>query len=213
MPSSHAENTGHGPARLVLAAVAMLVLAGCGFSPVCSNEGQPYLEAGEVPPLKVPGGLDAANRSAGLAIPPPAAEDPTRAAQRPAMRRGCLDEPPSYFGNVLSPLASPEEVVAMWAQAWADRNTELLMAAYGQGFEAPDGSARAAWLEQRREQVATGPVPRPEVQDLRVTQPDPDRRVIAFTQRFDANAIRRELTLARESGFWRIVAERAVDVQ
>ncbi len=101
----------------------------------------------------------------------------------------------------------------MWAQAWSERNTDRMMAAYSQRFEAPADSSSAAWLEQRREQVATGPAPTPTVQGMKVNQPADDRRVIAFGQRFDNNTIRRELTLVRENGFWRIIAERVVDLE
>ncbi len=101
----------------------------------------------------------------------------------------------------------------MWAQAWSERNTERMMSVYSQRFEAPADTPSAAWLEQRREQVATGPVPAPGVQNLRVTQPQPDRRVITFAQRFDGNTIRRELRFVRENGFWRILAERVIDLE
>lgn len=188
------------------------MLAGCSFSPACSNEDQPYLAARNHPPLKAPAGMSAPNRAGGLAIPPPA---PTTAqATTPPREAGrCLDEAPSYFGTALSPLSSPEEVVAMWAQAWSERNTDRMMSVYSQRFEAPADIASATWLEQRREQVATGPVPAPGVQNLRVTQPQADRRVITFAQRFDGNTVRRELTFVRENGFWRILAERVIDVE
>lgn len=199
--------------RALAGAACALLLAGCSFSPRCSNEGQPYLEARDQPLLKAPPGMNPPNRAGGLDIPaaPSAA---AQAATPPRAEGKCLDEAPSYFGTALSPLSSPEEVVAMWAQAWAERNTERMMSVYSQQFEPPAaGADGAAWLEQRREQVATGPAPAPGVQNLRVTQPQPDRRVVTFAQRFDGNTIRRELTLVRENGFWRILAERVLDLE
>ncbi len=203
---------GSRPVRALFPALASLVLAGCGLSQVCSDADQPYMEARDLPPLKAPAGMNAPNRAGGLDIPPtPAATAPVAVRTRTAGQ--CLDEAPSYFGTALSPLSSPEEVVAMWAQAWSERNTERMMSAYSQRFEAPADTATAAWLEQRREQAATGPVPSPGVQGLRVTQPAADRRVITFGQRFETNTIRRELTLIRENGFWRIIAERVIDLE
>lgn len=194
-------------------ALCALLLTGCGLTSVCSNENQPYLEARELPPLRVPAGMDAPNKTTGFNIPPLQAETPRPQTARLAGSRRCIDEAPSYFGTALSPLSSPEEIVAMWAQAWSERNTDLMMAAYSEQFEAPEGTDSAAWLEQRREQVATGPVPRAGVQGLRVGQSDGDRRIVTFAQRFDSNTIRRELTFVRENAFWRIIAERVIDLE
>jgi hypothetical protein len=195
-------------------ALLALTLAGCGVSPTCSDVGQPYQGARAVPALKVPAGMDAPGRSGNLNVPVAAAPAPAAtAASSPIPEGKCLDEAPSYFGTAISPLSLPEEVVAVWAEAWSERQTDRMMATYSPRFEAPDGTASAAWLEQRREQVATGPVPRAGVQGLKVTQPAPDRRVATFAQRFDNNSIRRELTLVRENSFWRIIAERVVDLQ
>jgi hypothetical protein len=201
------------PLRALLPALASLALAGCGLSQVCSDVDQPYRQARDLPPLKAPAGMNAPNRAGGLDIPPPPAPDAPAAAVRTRAAGQCLDAAPSYFGTALSPLSSPEEVVAMWAQAWSERNTERMMSAYSQRFEAPADTASAAWLEQRREQAATGPVPEAGVQGLRVTTPEAERRVITFAQRFETNTIRRELTLIRENGFWRIIAERVIDLE
>jgi hypothetical protein len=194
-----------------------LTLAGCGLAPTCSNVDQPYLEATAVSSLKVPGGLDAPARTGGLNIPaaPAPAAAPAGAAEPAASRPAgkCLDEPPSYFGGAITPSSTPEEVVAVWAEAWSARNTDRMMAIYSQRFEAPSGTDSAAWLEQRREQVATGPVPEAGVLGLKVTQPAIDRRLVTFAQRFDNNSIRRELTLARENSVWRIITERVIDLE
>ncbi len=194
-----------------------LVLTGCGLTPTCGETGQPYLGARAVPALKVPTGLDAPTHAGGLNVPSEAAAQARPAAAAAVSGGGssgkCLDEAPSYFGTAISPLSLPEEIVAVWAEAWNERNTERMMAAYSPTFAAPEGTAKEAWLEQRREQVATGPVPAPGVQGLKMTQPAPDRRVATFTQRFENNTIRRELTFARESNFWRIVQERVLEVE
>jgi hypothetical protein len=76
-----------------------------------------------------------------------------------------------------------------------------------------DSAGSAVWLEQRREQVATGPVPDSMVQGLKVEPDGADRRIATFVQRFGANSLRKELTLVRESGSWRIVAEKVAGVK
>jgi hypothetical protein len=218
VPSTPADGAARVRRFAVLPAVLLgLGLTGCGLAPTCSTVDQPYLGARAVPALKVPAGLDAPTRAGGLNVPTAADPQAQQAAAVSASRGGaagkCLDEAPSYFGTAISPLSLPEEIVAVWAEAWNERNTDRMMAAYSPNFTAPEGTAKEAWLEQRREQVATGPVPAPGVQGLKVAQPAPDRRVATFTQRFENNTIRRELTFVRESNFWRIVGERVLEVE
>ena len=215
--STRADGTASFRRLAALSAVLMAAgLTGCGLAPTCGDADQPYLAARAVPALKVPSGLDAPTHAGGLNVPSTSAaqaQPPAPAAASTGSPGKCLDEAPSYFGNPISPLSLPEEIVAIWAEAWTERNTERMMAAYSPNFVAPEGTAREAWLEQRREQVATGPVPSPGVQGLKTTQPSPDRRIATFTQRFGSNSIRRELTFAREGGIWRVVAERVLEVE
>jgi len=218
--SSHADGKAAVRRLMVVPAILLgLGLAGCGLTPTCGGTAQPYLGARAVPSLKVPTGLDAPAHAGGINVPSEtsAQAQPGASATASVTKAGssgkCLDEAPSYFGTAISPLSLPEEIVAVWAEAWNERNTDRMMAAYSPNFTAPEGTAKEAWLEQRREQVATGPVPAPGVQGLKMTQPAPDRRIATFTQRFENNTIRRELTFVRESNFWRIVAERVVEVE
>lgn len=127
---------------------------------------------------------------------------------------GCLAEPPSYFRSAGTIARSPEEVVASWAQAWSAREADAVIALYSSTFTAPtDSAGSAAWLEQRREQVATGPVPDSMIEGLKVEQEGADRRVATFVQKFGTNSLRKQLTLVRESGSWRIVEEKVVEVK
>lgn len=186
-----------------------LTLAGCWGSSerVCVDEKEPYLTARENPHLRVPDGMTTPSRSEALAIPE--VEDRSRAG-----RTACLDEPPSYFRSAGTVARSPEEVVASWGQAWANREADAVLELYSTGFVAPtDASGSAAWLEQRREQVAVGPVPDPMVESLRVEPDGADRRVVTFVQKFGSNSLRKELVLVREAGSWRIVSEKVVEVK
>jgi hypothetical protein len=186
-----------------LFALSVALLAGCGGSePNCVDPDEPYLGARSNPPLRVPDGMSQPNRSEALAIPAPKTAGS-------AGRNACLETPPSYFRSTGTVARSPEEVVASWAQAWANREEEAVIALYSAQFVAPTDSAGAkTWLEQRREQVATGPVPDSMVQGLKVEPDGADRRVVSFVQRFGANALRKQLVLVRESGSWRIVEEK-----
>jgi hypothetical protein len=195
--------------RLALCCSVLLpLLAACGGGAerVCEEKREPYMASRDNPLLKVPDGMSQPNRSESLAIP---AKPPGRSAST-----GCLDEPPSYFRASGLNARSPEEVVASWAQAWANREADAVVALYSSSFTAPtDSAGSAAWLEQRREQVATGPVPDSIVEGLRVEPEGADRRVVSFVQKFGANSLRKELILVREAGSWRIVAEKVAEVK
>jgi hypothetical protein len=192
------------PAVLVLAALSLPLLAACGGSEsTCVDPKEPYLSARNNPQLQVPDGMTQPNRSEALAIPA------DKAAANKAGQTACLDAPPSYFRSTGTVARSPEEVVASWAQAWANREADAVVALYSAQFVAPtDASGASAWLEQRREQVATGPVPDSMVQGMKVEPDGADRRIVSFTQRFGVNALRKQLVLVRESGSWRIVEEK-----
>lgn len=184
-----------------------LAACGGGTEQVCAEKNEPYLGSRNNNLLKVPDGLSQPNRSEALAIPevPP----PRRAGNT-----SCLDEPPSYFRASGTTARSPEEVVASWAQAWANREADAVVALYSPTFTAPtDSAGSTAWLEQRREQVATGPVPDSIVEGLRVEPEGSDRRVVTFVQKFGTNSLRKELILVREGGSWRIVAEKVAEVK
>ena len=197
-------------AEILVFSVALSLLNACGGSrKACVDPDQPYMHARSNPPLRVPEGLSKPDDSSALDIPDKA----STADARPS-RGGCLAEPPSYFRSSGTIARSPEEVVASWAQAWANREADAVIALYSSNFAAPTDSAGSAeWLEQRREQVATGPVPDPLIEGLKVDTADGDRRVASFTQHFGTNSLRRELTLVRESGSWRIVEEQVVEVK
>ncbi|HKQ15144.1 MAG TPA: hypothetical protein VJT80_17030 [Steroidobacteraceae bacterium] len=180
------------------------LLAACGGSePKCVDPDEPYLGARNNPQLHVPDGMTQPNRSEALAIP-----EGKKAANQ-SVRTSCLDTPPSYFRSTGTVARSPEEVVASWAQAWANREADAVVALYSTQFVAPTDSAGAKqWLEQRREQVATGPVPDSMVKGLKVEPDGSDRRIVSFTQQFGVNALKKQLILVRESGSWRIVEEK-----
>jgi hypothetical protein len=195
---------------LALLAAAMTLLSACGGgNDTCIDPDEPYLSARNNAPLRVPEDMTAPNRSEALGIP-----EEKQAPQQHAGRTSCLDEPPSYFRSAGTVARSPEEVIASWAQAWANREADAVVALYSTTFTAPtDSAGSAAWLEQRREQVATGPVPDPMVTSLKVEPDSADRRVVTFVQKFGANSLRKELVLVRESGSWRIASEKVADVK
>ena len=197
-------------AAKLLPVLLLSALTACGGDDaICVDEDEPYLTAQNNAPLKVPDGLSQPDRSAALEVPPA-----KTGGTRNTGDKGCLARAPSYFRSSGTVARSPEEVIASWAQAWANRESEGVIALYSTTFVAPtDSAGSAAWLEQRREQVAVGPVPDSRVESLKVEADGGDRRVATFTQRFGTNTLHKELVLVRESGSWRIVQEKVIEVK
>lgn len=192
--------------RLLVPAVLLAALTGCGTTRSCGGNDE-YLQAVDRPPLSLPAGVDMTERASPLAIPA-AAPDPARLDPAPR----CLDEPPQYFARKGAVADAAEETVRTWATAWAERRPEAVVALYSPSFQAPGEGGSAAFIESRAEQVATGRTPSASLEDVTVTVAGADRRVVTFVQRFGDDAVRKELTLAREGQVWRIVAERTVEV-
>lgn len=186
----------------------LAALTGCGGDGATCDDlsDEPYMAARTNPPLKVPDGLTLPDRSAALDVPAGKGGKPANA--------GCLAQPPSYFRSSGTVARSPEEVVASWAQAWANREADGVIALYSASFVAPtDSAGSAAWLQQRHEQVAVGPIPDARVEGLKVDSDGGDRRIATFTQHFGTNTLKKELVLVREAGSWRIAEEKVVEVK
>jgi hypothetical protein len=236
------------PLRLLVLALPLLALAGCGTTRSCGSDTD-YLQAVERPPIKLPADFTPSERIQPLAIPP---VDPNPVKLDPEPR--CLDEPPKYFARKAQPpapaapaaLTAPaataasvapaatattaasvapaaaattvapsdgaDEVVRAWAAAWAAGQPDAVVQMYSENFQAAGEGGSAAFLEQRRQQVVTGRSPAATLEEVTVAADGPDRRVVRFLQRFGEGAVRKEMTLAREGGTWRIVAERTLEV-
>ena len=79
------------PLRLLLPALASLVLAGCSTTQSCGGN-QDYMAARERPRLDLPPGVMTTERAAPVVIPPAAPD-----AQKLDPQPRCLDFPPPFF--------------------------------------------------------------------------------------------------------------------
>jgi uncharacterized lipoprotein len=194
------------PLRLLALALPLVTLAGCGTTSSCGGDTE-YLQAVERPPLQLPTEITPTERIQPLVIPPvdlnPTALDPVPP---------CLDQPPRFFARKGAVADSAEDAVRLWAWAWASRKPDTVVQMYSASFQAAGEGGAAAFLEQRRQQVETGRAPEPKLEDVTVAATGADRRVVTFVQRFGEGAVRKELTMVREAGIWRIVAERTLEV-
>ena len=192
------------PLRLLLPALALLALTGCGTTSSCSGD-DAYLKAQERPRLDLPPGVMGSERIVPIVLPP-AAPNPQKLDPQPR----CLDYPPQYFARKPAAPGSPEAAVRAWGAAWAERKPDLVMQTYAPSFQAPGQGGATAFLSEREEQVATGTPPSPVLQDLAVTNDGSDRRIVTFVQVFGDQKVGRELTLVRDGQTWRIVSERTL---
>jgi hypothetical protein len=193
--------------RLLALALPLAVLAGCGTTRSCGSDTD-YLQAVERPPIKLPPEVTPTERIQPMVIP---AVDPNPVKLDPQPQ--CLDQPPKFFARRAPTADAAEEAVRLWAWAWASRKTDTVIQMYSPSFQAAGEGGAAEFLEQRRQQIETGRPPEPKLEDVTVTAPGADRRVVTFVQRFGEGAVRKELTLAREGELWRIVAERTLEVR
>ncbi len=165
----------------------------------CVDTNSEYLHTEDHAPLAIPADTDTPDRRNLLVIPE---------GKRNDVKGKCLDKPPSYFGNTARIAASPEETVADWAQAWANRNVDGVISMYSVNYGS-DGTPVTP-LEQRRAEIANGPLPEGRIRNLRVSAADNDRRLAKFTQQFGSTMVSKEITLVRESGVWKIVDEKVI---
>jgi hypothetical protein len=195
------------PLRLLVPALAAVVLAGCSTTQSCGGN-EDYLAAQERPRLDLPPGVMTTERAAPVVIPP-AAPDPQTLDPRPR----CLDFPPPFFARKGGKVTdSVEEAVKAWAADWAERKPDAVIQMYAPTFQAPGEGGSAAFLENRRQQVTTGRAPSASLEEITVTQQGADHRVVTFVQVFGDDRVGKELTLVREGQNWRIVSERTIEV-
>jgi hypothetical protein len=196
--------------RLLLPALLSIALGvtACSSTPKpakCDENQGAYLNAEDRGRLNAPSDAPSDRRTA-LTIPPSNGKSVDKTV--------CLQRSPSYFGTAGRIAASPEEMVADWAQAWADRNSAAVMAMYSSSkftTDAPGGGD--TWLAQRGKEVSEGPLPNGRVTNLKIVQQGNDRRVASFVQQFGATSVQKELNLIRDAGLWKISAERVVTAQ
>lgn len=185
-----------------------LMLGACSSTPKpakCDENQGAYLKAQDHVPLTTSDGLAAPDRRTALTIP---------AGNGQAIdTKLCMQRSPTYFGTAGRIAASPDEMVADWAQAWADRNSTAVLAMYSSKFETDAPAGSAGWLTQRGTEVSDGPAPNARVSNLKITQQGSDERLATFTQQFGTTQVRKELKLIRDAGLWKIAAERVITAE
>ena len=169
-----------------------------GGNKTCVDTTSDYLHVEDRPLLKVPAGVDTPDRQNLFTVPEVKSKD---------AKGKCLDKSPSYFGYAGRIAASPEETVADWAQAWAEGNVDGVMSMYATNY---GSQGPVTSLDQRRVEIATGPLPDGRIRNLVVRNVDNDHRLAQFTQKFGDTDVVKHLLLVREGGLWKIEDEKVI---
>ncbi len=105
-----------------------------------------------------------------------------------------------------------EAAVRAWAAAWARKDMNAYLGAYGKAFDPPGNQSRAAWEEERRSRIVGKSSISVSLENL-VISVNGDKAVARFRQSYKADALavssRKTLDLAKVGDRWVIVRETA----
>ncbi len=106
--------------------------------------------------------------------------------------------------------AEVEAAVRAWATAWANKDMNGYLAAYGKDFTPAGGAARKAWEDERRSRIVGKKAISVKVNKLAIAV-DGDKATAKFSQDYSADALkvtsRKVLDMVRAGGNWVIVKE------
>ncbi|HNW01420.1 MAG TPA: tetratricopeptide repeat protein [Burkholderiaceae bacterium] len=158
------------------------------------------------------------------AATPPA---PAAAVVAQAAKPAAAVSPASPAPVVAAPVAPPapaaapasgesskeaEAAVRAWAAAWARKDMNAYLGAYGKAFDPPGNQSRAAWEEERRSRIVGKSTISVSLENL-VISVNGDKAVARFRQSYKADALavssRKTLDLVKVGDRWVIVRETA----
>lgn len=103
------------------------------------------------------------------------------------------------------------KAVEAWGKAWAQRSYTDYLAAYGLGFQPPEGAAREAWARRKQAVMEKAQYIKLEIKVSGV-QFNGKTATVKLSQHYRSDRhtdfSRKELTLNLEEGGWKIVAEK-----
>jgi len=139
-----------------------------------------------------------------VAAPAPAPA-PVLAAPAPAPA-------PAASTTAASPTATRdvEAAVRAWANAWASKDMNTYLAAYGKEFDPPGSQSRSAWEAERRSRILGKKQISVQITDLQVSVTG-NKAVAHFHQSYSADSLRvssrKRLDLVKTGDHWAIVRE------
>jgi tetratricopeptide (TPR) repeat protein len=168
------------------------------------------------PPPVAPAPVAASPTPAPAAAPVATAQKP--AAPAPSPEKAAEAEKQATAKPVPAAKPAPasnaeiETLVKAWAGAWSRKDVKAYLGHYGRDFRPAEGQDRAAWEKERRARIDKPGTIQVEVENLRISQEEPDRAVARFRQHYRSGGLNissnKSLVLLRRDGRWQIQQER-----
>lgn len=141
----------------------------------------------------------------------PAKPAPPAPAPAPAATPAAPAPPPVAAASPASAAGKEvESAVSAWASAWAAKDMNAYLAAYGKDFDTPGNQTRKAWEEERRARIVGKSKISVKVSDLSVDVKG-SKATAKFKQDYSADALhissRKTLEMSRAGERWLIVRE------
>jgi len=193
------------------------------FTPNAKGQARPATTTAALPapaPAPAPAAAPAAPAPTPAATPaavvaqaakpvPPAVTPPASAAAVAAAPAKPTPAPAAPSGDASK---DAEAAVRAWASAWARKDMNAYLGAYGKAFAPPGNQSRAAWEDERRARIVGKSSITVGLDSLVVTV-NGDKAVAKFKQSYKADALavssRKTLDLVKVADRWVIVREAA----
>lgn len=220
-----------------IAGLAVLTFAACSSdSPTCEDMKGDYRLAKDAPALSIPEGMASPDRSAALVVPPVSKASSSgrgTCLESPPSYFGTSGRIAITPEQIITSWAqdwadrNADAVLTLYSEnfvapaesgrgPWLDERREQIVRgpvpdAKLEDLKVRDEGNKRPTIKSRIVKVVNRALWwRRQKQDAR-DEVD-NRRIVSFTQHFGDHALRKELTLVREGGSWRIVSERVLDV-
>ena len=126
-------------------------------------------------------------------------------------------EPSSATTHSAAPANAEEgvlQVLKSWSEAWAQRNQEAYLAAYGQDFIAQGGVARADWEKRRRLLLGQAKNIDLKIDSTSVEMASDGSALVTFNQYYRSDSYRdavvKQIRMVQRDGRWLITDERVL---
>jgi tetratricopeptide (TPR) repeat protein len=144
------------------------------------------------------------------AAPAKANTPASQPAVTPAPAPVAKTAPAPVAGTAGDASSEAQAAVYAWAKAWASKDVEAYLGAYGKSFSPPGGQTRKAWEEERRKRISGKSSIQVKLEKLSVTV-DGGKAIARFRQDYRADALvvssRKTLELSKSGERWLIVRE------
>lgn len=165
------------------------------------------IAAPAAPVARAPAAAPATQVAQASPAPHPAATGGSLVAPTPAPAPAAAAAPAAGGSGAAKEV---ESAVHAWATAWANKDMNAYLSAYGKDFDPPGKQSRPAWEAERRARIVGKKHISVQISDLNVSV-NGDKATAHFRQAYSADALhissRKTLQLEKSGDRWKIVRE------